>query len=363
MRQGILQSVLLFRHSITSFVAAGFRTNSRSLVWIITGLTTETWRQSLTGEMRDLVQKGGGEFSAHRLDQRAWDWLEAACAISGPTIPLPKPMAGQGAADGRTGGREAGGNALFYLATADGFFCEIIQQLGRAGLTQQSESGWRRVIVEKPFGHDLPSAKALNKGILKVLSEDQIYRIDHFLGKEPVQNIMVLRFANGIFEPLWRRDHIEHVQITVAETRRRRGTRPALRTDRRAEGHGAEPSVPARRHDRDGAANLLCSRFGARQKEELFEAIRTIAPEDAVRGQYGPGSELGRPVPGYREEEDVAPDSTVETFAALKLGIDNWRWAGVPFYLRTGKRMPARSSEIAIQFRQAPYAMFRDTPD
>ena len=302
--------------------------------------TTETWRKSLTGEMRDVMQKGGGKFEAHGLDQRAWDWLVQRMHYLRGDYTDPETYGRLKALlTERNGGREAGGNALFYLATADRFFCGIIQQLGRAGLTEQTEGAWRRVIVEKPFGHDLPSARALNKGILKVLSEDQIYRIDHFLGKEPVQNIMVLRFANGIFEPLWRRDHIEHVQITVAET---------LGVEER--GHLYERSGALRDMVPNHLFQLVAmiameppTCFAANsvraKKTELFEAIRTIAPEDAVRGRYGPGIELGRPVPGYREEEDVAPDSTVETFAALKLGIDNWRWAGVPFYLRTGKRM------------------------
>src|SRR5262249_33435532 len=208
----------------------------------------------------------------------------------------------------------------------------IIEHLGQAGLTQQSGGAWRRVIVEKPFGHDLVSARALNTQILKVLSEDQIYRIDHFLGKEPVQNILVLRFANGIFEPMWNRDHIDHVQITVAET------------------VGVEER--GRFYERTGALRdmvpnhlfqLLAmiameppSSFDAnsvrRKKTELFEAIRPITSEDAVRGQYGAGTVLGRPAVAYRREPDVAPDSKTETYVALKLGIDNWRWAGVPFY-------------------------------
>jgi glucose-6-phosphate 1-dehydrogenase len=238
----------------------------------------------------------------------------------------------------------------------------VVQQLGRAGLTAQSEDAWRRVIIEKPFGHDLASAKALNEQILKVLSEDQIYRIDHFLGKEPVQNIMVLRFANGIFEPMWKRGHIDHVQITVAET------------------VGVEER--GRFYERTGALRdmvpnhlfqLLAmiameppSCFDAdavrAKKTELFQAIHPISPADAVRGQYGAGTVLGRAVRDYRHEPEVAPDSTTETYVALRLGIDNWRWAGVPFYLRTGKRLPARTTEISIQFRQAPYALFRDTP-
>ncbi len=326
-------------------------------------LSTGTWRQSLTDEMRDLVQKGGGEFHAQKIDERAWDWLTARMRYLRGDYTHPETYSQLNAVLGELSReQETGGNALFYLATADRFFCEIIGQLGRAGLTRQSEGAWRRVIVEKPFGHDFPSATALNKGIMKVLTEDQIYRIDHFLGKEPVQNIMVLRFANGIFEPLWRRDHIEHIQITVAET---------IGVEERGRFYERTGAL------RDMVPNHLfqlvamiamepptCFDADAvrAKKTELFEAIRAVAPGDAVRGQYGPGTVPGQSVPGYRQEEDVAADSTVETYAALKLGIDNWRWAGVPFYLRTGKRMTARSTEIAIQFQQAPYALFRDTP-
>ncbi len=326
-------------------------------------LTTETWRQSLTDEIVNLTQKGGTESEARQLDRHAWDWVISRVRYfrgdytSPETYSQLKALLSQ-----QNGGQEAGGNTLFYLATADRFFYRIIQEIGKAGLTRQTDGGWRRVVVEKPFGHDLPSAKELNRGILKVLSEDQIYRIDHFLGKEPVQNILVLRFANGIFEPLWRRDHIEHVQITAAE---------AIGVEERGRFYERTGAL------RDMVPNHLFQLlamvamepptcFGAdsvrAKKTELFEAIRSIAPEDAVRGQYGPGTRLGGPVPGYRQEEDVAADSMIETFAALKLSIDNWRWAGVPFYLRTGKRMPARSTEIAIRFRQAPYALFRDTP-
>jgi glucose-6-phosphate 1-dehydrogenase len=218
------------------------------------------------------------------------------------------------------------------------------------------------VIVEKPFGHDLASAEALNAQILKVLSEDQIYRIDHFLGKETVQNILVLRFANGIFEPLWNRDHIDHVQITAAETvgvegRGRFYEKTGALRDM-VPNHlfqllamiGMEPPIS---FDADAVRA---------KKTELFQAIHPISPADAVRGQYGAGVVLGKKVGDYRHEPDVAPDSSTETYVALKLGIDNWRWAGVPFYLRTGKSLCARNTEIAVQFRQAPYALFRDTP-
>jgi glucose-6-phosphate 1-dehydrogenase len=258
--------------------------------------------------------------------------------------------------------QRGGGNVLFYLAVADRFFGQIIDLLAQSGLAQQSEHGWRRVVIEKPFGHDFTSARALNTQILKVLSEDQIYRIDHFLGKETVQNILVLRFANGIFEPLWNRDHIDHVQITVSET---------LGVEGRARFYEQTGAL------RDMVPNHLFQllamigmeppiSFNAdavrAKKTELLAAIHPISPGDAVRGQYGAGTVQGKQIPDYRSEPNVAPNSATETYVALKLGIDNWRWAGVPFYLRTGKALSARATEISVQFRKAPYSLFRDTP-
>ncbi len=342
--------------ALYNLVRAGRLPNQFSLIGVDhSGLSTETWRQSLIDEMRDLVTRGGGEFDAQQIDQSALRWLISRMRYLRADYTDPETYS-------QLKGLVPGGNALFYLATAGRFFCQIIWQLGRSGLTQQSENAWRRVIVEKPFGHDLPSARELNQGILKVLSEDQIYRIDHFLGKEPVQNIMVLRFANGIFEPLWSRHHVDHIQITVAETV---GVEERGRFYERT---GAlRDMVPNHLFQllamiaMEPPASFACDAVRT-EKTKLFQAIHPVPPADAVRGQYGPGTVLGRAVPGYRSEPDVAPGSIVETFAALKLGIDNWRWAGVPFYLRTGKRMPARMTEIAIQFRQAPYALFRDTP-
>ena len=257
------------------------------------------------------------------------------------------------------------GNYLYYLATAPEFFGEVPKQLKAAGLTEQPEGKWRRVIIEKPFGHDLPTSHELNRQLSEVLAEDQIYRIDHYLGKETVQNIMVLRFGNGIFEPVWNRRYIDHVQITVAETvgvETRGGyyeTAGALRD-----------MVP--NHILQLVALAAMEPPNSFQpdavREEQVKALRAIAPlkpaevlTHVVRGQYGAGTVAGKAVPGYREEQRVAKDSPVETFVAMKLVMDNWRWAGVPFYLRTGKRMAQRTTEMTIQFRQAPFHLFRET--
>jgi glucose-6-phosphate 1-dehydrogenase len=325
--------------------------------------TTEEWRQSLTEMMQAFTRGGGHEQQVASIDEKAWSWLVGRMRyMRGDFLEpetydqLGKLLTDSAAPQNKTA------NVLFYLAVAERFFGPVVEQLGRAGLARQSERGWRRVIIEKPFGHDLASAKALNAQILKVLSEDQIYRIDHFLGKETVQNILVLRFANGIFEPLWNRDHIDHVQITAAETvgvegRGRFYEKTGALRDM-VPNHlfqllamiGMEPPIS---FDADAVRA---------KKTELFEAIHPISLANAVRGQYGGGEILGRKVRGYRQEPDVTPDSRTETYVALKLGIDNWRWAGVPFYLRTGKSLSTRSTEIAVQFRQAPYSLFRDTP-
>ena len=253
-------------------------------------------------------------------------------------------------------------NVLFYLAVGARFFGGIVDHLGQAGLVTETQTGWRRVVVEKPFGHDVDSARALNAQLRRSLGERQIYRMDHFLGKETVQNIMLMRFANAIFEPLWNRDHIDHIQITVAET---------VGVESRAgfyEGTGAmRDMVPnhvfqllaltAMEPPTSFAADAVRS-----EKTKVLSAVHRVnAASDSVRGQYTAGQRDGKLLRGYREEDGVAGTSTTETFVAMKLGVDNWRWSGVPFYLRTGKAMAKRSSEIVIQFKRPPLSLFRDT--
>jgi glucose-6-phosphate 1-dehydrogenase len=257
------------------------------------------------------------------------------------------------------------GNRFFYLAVAPKFFSPVVQQLGAAGLTQEENGNWARVIVEKPFGHDLETARQLNAELKKVLSEKQIYRIDHYLGKETVQNVMVFRFSNNIIEPLWNRNYVDHVQITAAETVgvEHRGafyeTAGALRD--MVPNHlfqlltmtAMEPPIS---FEADEVRN---------KQAEVLHAVQPLSPEDVltcmVRGQYAEGIADGQRVVGYRNEPVVAHDSNTETFVALKLLIDNWRWAGVPFYLRTGKRLAMRATEIVIQFRRTPFVLFRNT--
>src|SRR6267142_1283282 len=262
--------------------------------------------------------------------------------------------------------KNLGGNRLFYLSTPPEVYPDIVEQLGRAGLARSaSPDSWVRIIIEKPFGRDLASAKELNRIVLKVFDEKQVYRIDHYLGKDTVQNLLVLRFGNGIFEPLWNRNYVDHVQITAAET---------LGVEQRAafyETAGATRDM-IQRHVLQLTSLVsmeppaACGATAVRnEKIKVLQSIRPFTEEsiktDIVRGQYGPGSMPGNSslLAGYRQEPGVKKDSTTETFVAAKLQIDNWRWAGVPFYLRTGKRLPSRVTEIAIQFRRAPHLVFR----
>ena len=259
--------------------------------------------------------------------------------------------------------RGTSGNQLFYFSTPPSLYVPIAQMLGSVGLNRSK--GWTRVVVEKPFGHDLASMRELNRQILAVFREEQVYRIDHYLGKETVQNILVLRFSNGIFEPLWNRRYIDHIQITAAES---------LGVETRG---GYFDQVGTLR---DMIQNHLFQIFTLiameppasleapavrDEKTKVMRAIRPIAPEEvdqfALRGQYGPGAVNGSPVKGYREEQHVGAQSSTDTYAAVKLLVDNWRWAGVPFYLRSAKRMPKRVTEVAVQFREAPHLLFEDS--
>ena len=257
-----------------------------------------------------------------------------------------------------------GDNRLFYLATPPEVYLRIIKELGEAGLAKpKTAKSWTRVIIEKPFGHDRASAVDLNSKVLSVFDESQVYRIDHYLGKETVQNMLVFRFGNGIFEPLWNRNYIDHVQITAGES---------LGVERRAafyESTGALrdmiqshvlqlTSLVAMEAPANFDANSVRN-----EKIKVLQSIRPFTPElvwkNVVRGQYGPGEIDGKAVPGYRQEPGVKPDSSAETFVALKLQVDNWRWSGVPFYLRTGKRLTRPTTEVAIQFKRAPHMVFQ----
>ena len=253
--------------------------------------------------------------------------------------------------------KDIGGRRLFYLATSPEYFAGIIQNLGAQGMAQP-EQGKAAVVIEKPFGHDLASARALNSQVNAVFNEEQVFRIDHYLGKETVQNILVFRFANGIFEPIWNRNYVDHVQITVAETLGVEGRGPFY------EKAGALRDV-VQNHVMELLTLVALeppSSFEAdsvrREKLKVWRAIPSIPILNVVRGQYGAGEVDGKPVVGYRDESRVSPESGIETYAAVKLEIENWRWAGVPFYLRAGKRMQKRATEISIQFKQPPLLIF-----
>ena len=320
--------------------------------------TTETFRKHLEEEIP--------KYSSTKIDPAIWNWFaERIYYVKGDfeDAEAYKRLSQQIAEADKQ--HNTGGNRFFYLAVAPRFFSPIVKQLGQAGLTKEEEGHWARVIVEKPFGHDLQSARQLNEELKQVLNENQIYRIDHYLGKETVQNVLVFRFSNNIIEPLWNRNYVDHVQITAAETVgvEHRGsfyeTAGALRD--MVPNHlfqlltmtAMEPPIS---FDADEVRN---------KQAEVLHAIQPLDPEEVltsmVRGQYGPGVIDGVPVVGYRSEPDVAPDSNTETFVAMKLQIDNWRWAGVPFYLRTGKRLKRRATEIVIQFRRTPFVLFRNT--
>jgi glucose-6-phosphate 1-dehydrogenase len=256
--------------------------------------------------------------------------------------------------------RKTGGNVLFYLSTQPSQYAETAAGLGKAGLAQGK--GWRRLVVEKPFGHDLASAKKLSQDLHEYFEEQNVYRIDHYLGKETVQNILAFRFGNGIFEPLWNRRYINHVQITAAESigvegrgayYQEAGALRDMIQNHLLQVMATVAMEPSAAFDADSVRD---------ERAKLLRSIRTMKPEDALKnsvaGQYGPARIGGQDIPGFRQEKGVDPDSQTDTYAAVTFFVENWRWAGVPFYVRSGKHLPKRVSEIAIEFNSAPHALF-----
>jgi glucose-6-phosphate 1-dehydrogenase len=350
----------LLMPALYNLAAARLLPDGFAIVGVARGeMTEDEFRRRMTAALR--------EFATDGIEPRIVDELVAHCRYVKGDFDDPSTyqrLKAVLAEASRTFG--TGGNCLFYLATPPDLFGPVARLLGGAGLAGEKDGSWRRLIIEKPFGFDLKSACALNKELLGFFSEHQIYRIDHYLGKETVQNIMVLRFANGMFEPIWNRHHVDHVQITVAET---------VSVENRGKLYDHTGAL------RDMVPNHLFqllaltameppSRFEAEAvRAEKLKAIEAIHPlttddvfADVVRGQYGSGQVKGKAVTSYRAAAGVAPQSVTETYVAMRLAIDNWRWAGVPFYLRTGKALGARKTEIAIKFRSAPLALFRDMP-
>jgi glucose-6-phosphate 1-dehydrogenase len=322
-------------------------------------MSTEDFRKKASDDIQ--------QFATDKVDPDLWEWfVRRMYYLSGEfgdknLYPRLKDLLEQADRD-----HSNHGNHLYYMATAADYFGPVVEQLAAVGLMQEDQRQWRRVIIEKPFGHDLESARQLNQQLLRVAAEKQIYRIDHYLGKETVQNILALRFANGIFEPIWNRRYIDHIQISVAEI---------VGVENRGSYYDQAGAL------RDMVPNHIMQLISLTAMEppvsfradavrdeqgKILHAIQPMSSEDVlsrtVRGQYGEGLVNGERVPAYRSERGVPPDSRTETFVAMKLSIDNWRWADVPFYLRTGKCLPSRSTTVMIQFRRAPFVLFRDTP-
>jgi glucose-6-phosphate 1-dehydrogenase len=326
----------------------------------VMGFARRDWSDDqFRAQMKDAVTK----YSREPLDDDVWDsFARELHYVRGEFDNMPAYETLGERLEKHDEAHGAGGNRLFYLATPPDAYGTIARHLGEAGLSRGGkDGGWARLVVEKPFGRDLASARKLDQELGLVFRERQIFRIDHYLGKETVQNIMVFRFGNGIFEPIWNRRYVDNVQVSVAETVG-------------VEGRGGyyEESGALRdmvqNHLMQVTALVAMEPVAAfsgdyvrDEKAKVFRAIKPIddVAHDTVRGQYVAGAILGDAVPGYRQEDGVAPASRIETYAALKLEIENWRWSGVPFYLRVGKRLPKRATEVAITFKTAPLQLFR----
>ena len=355
----------LTRRKLMPALYSLMRSQRLGTAFAIVGVSNTEWnREQFATEMRQSVQDLGGI----QTDEDSWHAFAANLHyISGSFDDAALYQQLKQELAGMT--QTSGYNLIFYLATPPSLFSIIAGQLARAELNHPlagaPEGAWARLIIEKPFGRDLKSARQLNQAIHQAFEENQLYRIDHYLGKETVRNILVFRFANGIFEPIWNRGYVDHVQITVAES---------LGIEQR--GRYYEEAGVLRDMIQNHLLQVLAIvameapvRFESEPvRDEKVKLLKSVCMlnrngslpyvETAVRGQYGPGLINGKPVSGYREEKDVSPRSTRETYAALKLSIENWRWAGVPFYLRSGKRLPKRVSEVAIVFKSPPYLMF-----
>ncbi len=325
----------------------------------VIGFARRDWSdEQFRAQMKEAVMK----FSRESLQEEIWDsfardlhYVSGSFDDAAAYERLTERLSKQDAAHG------SGGNRLFYLATPPDAYAVIATRLGEAGLARAAEGHWTRLVVEKPYGRDLASARDLDQHVGKVFRERQIYRIDHYLGKETVQNILVFRFGNGIFEPIWNRRYVDNVQVSVAETVG-------------VEGRGGyyENAGGLRDMVQNHLMQVLslvamepvASFSGDAVRDEKAKVFKAIVPmedaaRDTVRAQYVGGAILGQSVPGYRDEEGVEPRSNTETYSAMKLMIENWRWAGVPFYLRAGKRLPKRATEVAITFKTPPLQLFR----
>jgi glucose-6-phosphate 1-dehydrogenase len=317
--------------------------------------STDDWRKQLSDTLKELADDPHAEFHADKVDPKTWKWVTDRMEYFTADFDADETYTKLN--------DKLKGNAVFYLAVSARFFGPVVEKLGKAGLLKESKEGsqgggFRRVIIEKPFGSDLASARELNRKILAVADESQFYRIDHFLGKDAVQSVLAMRFANRLFEPAWRAESIDHVQISAAET---------IGVGSRGNFYETTGAL------RDMVPNhlfQLLSMIGIEppksleaeavrdEKTRLLKAVQAVKIEDVARGQYSAGKVDGEAAKGYREEDKVAADSTTETYVALKLTINTPRWAGVPFYLRTGKRLGGRFTEIAIHFKPEPYGLF-----